>query len=162
MPFQSSERDVSGVTIFDLSGRLTLGSETESFTNLVDSITEKKLQNVLFNLQQLGKVDSTGLGVLVMAHSRVSELGGSVRLLHLSSHHRDLLILTKLTLVFQSFDDEQNAIDSFFPDRASQHFDILEFVQSQRRDAETNTKEAGEEAAEPRADAKAPAADESE
>jgi anti-sigma B factor antagonist len=76
-------------------------------------------------------IDSTGLGAMVVCFTAVEKQGGALKLLNLSKRHIELLVLTKLTTIFEVFDDEQDAINSFFPDREVRRFDILNFVRGQ-------------------------------
>jgi anti-sigma B factor antagonist len=76
-------------------------------------------------------VDSTGLGGLVISFTTLRKSGGALKLLNLSRRNIELLVLTKLTTVFEIFDDEQEAVNSFFPNRKIRKFDILSFVREQ-------------------------------
>ena len=80
-------------------------------------------------------IDSTGLGALVICFTTLRKAGGELKLLNLSRRNIELLVLTKLTTVFEIFSDEQDAVNSFFPDREIRRFDILEFVQKGKKDA---------------------------
>ncbi|MBV9155378.1 MAG: STAS domain-containing protein [Acidobacteriaceae bacterium] len=130
MPLEVHRREAEGVTILDLQGRLVVGAESSDlrrrFTQLVDQQTTK----VILNLKQVDYIDSTGLGTLVIGHSLIEKTGGYMKLLNLTRRNIQLLVLTKLSTVFEIFDDEQAAINSFFPDREVKRFDILEFVKS--------------------------------
>ena len=79
-------------------------------------------------------IDSSGLGLLVSAHSTLNKAGGGLALMHLSKRSAELLIFTKLATVFQIFDDEKAAVDSFFPHREVRRFDILDFVKKSAKD----------------------------
>ena len=76
-------------------------------------------------------VDSTGLGTLVICFTSIQKASGSLKLLNLSRRNIELLVLTKLTTIFEIFTDEQDAVNSFFPGRHISRFDILNFVQDQ-------------------------------
>lgn len=131
MPLDVNRRDVDGVIILDFDGRLVLGHEAtearRSFTEAASSDTK----NLIVNLQKVAYIDSTGLGTLIVGHSAMKDSGGAMKLLHLSERHMELMVISKLTTVFEIFDDEQKAINSFYPDREVKPFDILEFVKSQ-------------------------------
>lgn len=88
---------------------------------------------MILNLAGVDYIDSTGLGSLVICFSTMRKAGGSVKLLNLSRRNIELLVLTKLETVFEVFADEQDAVNSFFPDREVKKFDILAFVQSHKR-----------------------------
>ena len=70
---------------------------------------------------------------MVMSFTTIQKLGGALKLLNLSKRHIELLVLTKLSTIFEVFDDEQDAINSFFPDREVHRFDILHFVKGQEK-----------------------------
>jgi len=131
MALEVQQREVEGITVVDLQGRIVVGSEATDlrrhFTQLIDA---GKVRTIL-NLKKVDYIDSTGLGTLVIGHSLNQKAGGAMKLLHVPKRSAQLLILTKLTTVFEIFDDEQAAINSFFPDREVKRFDILEFVKSQ-------------------------------
>jgi anti-sigma B factor antagonist len=77
-------------------------------------------------------IDSTGLGAMVVCYTTLRKSGGALKLLNLNRRNIELLVLTKLSTVFEIFSDEQDAVNSFFPDRAIQRFDILAFLERQQ------------------------------
>jgi len=79
-------------------------------------------------------IDSTGLGALVMGYTTLRKAGGTLKLLNLSRRNIELIVFTKLETVFEIFDDELDAVNSFFPGRSVRRFDILSFVQQQSRE----------------------------
>ena len=87
---------------------------------------------MILNLANVDYIDSTGLGALVMCHTKAEELQGVVKLLNLTKRNIELLVLTKLTTIFDIFTDEQDAVNSFFPDRKIERFDILQFLQQNK------------------------------
>ena len=131
MPLAIEQRETEGITIVDLNGRIAAGSEATDLRDTLNRLAESGHPNVILNMQYVHFVDSTGLGILVLGHSAMKQAGGALKLLNLSKRAAQLLILTKLSTVFEMFDDEQAAINSFFPDRDVKRFDILEFVQEQ-------------------------------
>jgi anti-sigma B factor antagonist len=133
MAFQVNGREREGVTILDLSGRLTLGDGVEEVRNQVQDRLDGGGSRIILNMGEVGYVDSSGLGTLVMMHSKVRKAGGEMRLLNLNRRALELLVLTKLTLVFEVFDDETSAVNSFFPDREIKKFDILDFLNRQKK-----------------------------
>jgi anti-sigma B factor antagonist len=132
MSLEIQQRDREGVLILDLNGRLTVGPEVSIFRDRMQKLIDSGSRQIVLNLQQVDYIDSTGLGALVMCYTSLQRAGGSVKLLNLSRRGIQLLIMTKLTTIFEVFDDEQNAINSFFPDRELKRFDILSFVQQQK------------------------------
>ena len=125
------EREKEGVRILDLDGRLTVGEEVAKLREQLQKEQAAGNLKLILNLADIEYIDSTGLGTLVICYTSLQKAGGILRLLNLSKRNIELLILTKLTTVFELFNDEQDAINSFFPDREIKKFDILNFVKSQ-------------------------------
>lgn len=136
MSIEVIEREVEGIVILDLRGRLLIGPGASLLKDTIERLLLAARTRVILNLQHVPSMDSTALGVLVAAHSSFEERSGALTLLHVRERNLELLLLTKLSTIFRLFDDERLAIDSFFPDRQPRTFDILEFVQSQDEDAD--------------------------
>ncbi|HEY1214893.1 MAG TPA: STAS domain-containing protein [Bryobacteraceae bacterium] len=131
MDLKIQQREVDGILIMEMAGRLVLGNHlTDVQETITGNIHRGNVRQIL-NLRQVSTIDSSGLGTLVLVHTNVENAGGALKLLHLSKRHLELMILTKLTGVFEIFDSEQDAINSFYPEREVRRFDILEFVKSQ-------------------------------
>ncbi len=133
MSLEIHEREKEGIRILDLSGRLTVG-EASSVRDRTRDLLAEGARRFLFNLQQVDYIDSTGLGMLVMSYTTVEKAGGELKLLNLNRRNVELLVLTKLFTVFELFNEEQDAVNSFFPSREIRRFDILEFVRQQREE----------------------------
>ena len=129
MSIDIQQREREGITILDLKGRLTVGDDVSRFREQLQKQIDSGHRNIVLNMEQVDYIDSTGLGALVMAYTSMQRAGGKIKLLNLSRRGIELLVMTKLTTIFEVFDDEQSAINSFFPDREIKHFDILNFVQ---------------------------------
>ncbi len=132
LEIQSRERE--GVKILDLSGKLTVGGASDLRERVSAETAAGSLQQLL-NLKDVEYIDSTGLGTMVICYMAVQKAGGSLKLVNLNRRNLELVLLTKLSTVFQIFNEEQEAINSFFPDREIKHFDILSFVQQQKENA---------------------------
>lgn len=130
MPLEINQKEIEGITILELRGRLVAGSESADLRQRVAQELEAGHKYLIFDMRHLNFIDSSGLGTLVIAHTQLTRAGGAVKLLNLSKRNVQLLIITKLSTVFEIFDDEQAAVNSFFPDRERKPFDILEFVKS--------------------------------
>ncbi len=126
-----SSREREGIKIFDLSGKLTVGGASDLREKVTAETAAGNLRQLL-NLKEVEYIDSTGLGALVICHMAVQKAGGELKLANLNRRNLELVLLTKLSTVFKIFDEEQDAINSFFPDREIKHFDILSFVQQQK------------------------------
>ena len=108
-----TERSVGGVTVLDLDGKILLGEGDEVLRHTVRSLIAGGTRNLLLNLAAVPHVDSAGLGELVRCHTRMVQAGGSVKLLNLTARMQDLLSITKLATVFESFESEDAAVASF-------------------------------------------------
>jgi anti-sigma B factor antagonist len=107
------ERSVEGVTILDLVGQIKLTQGDEMLKDKIHSVVHQGNTKILVNLAGVDYVDSAGLGELVGAYTTVAKAGGKMKLLHVTKKMRDLLSITKLLTVFDTYDSEQEAIASF-------------------------------------------------
>jgi anti-sigma B factor antagonist len=123
------QRESEGIVILDLKGPLTLGHGDLELRDRLSSLHQSGKVKIVLNLKDVSHIDSTGLGTLVFGLARLRKAGGRLALVNLNRSHLELFLLTKLATAFEFLDDEQEAVNSFFPDRALMHFDILEFVQ---------------------------------
>ena len=133
MSLSIGQRTREGITILDVEGRLIAGEAVSTLREQIRQLAEGGTVNVILNLAQVDYIDSTGLGSLVICFTSLQKAGGALKLLNLSRRNIELLVLTKLTTVFEIFDDEQDAVNSFFPNRETRKFDILSFVQEQQK-----------------------------
>jgi anti-sigma B factor antagonist len=124
------EREVEGILILDLQGRLVAGEAAGALRERGNQAAKAENRNMVLNMRGVDYIDSSGLGTLVAAHSTLGKAGGGMALMNLSKRSAELLILTKLATVFRIFDDEKAAVDSFFPNREVRRFDILDFVKN--------------------------------
>ena len=131
MSLDIRETSREGVVILSLKGRLTVG-EASAVREKVNAVIAAGSVNVLLNLQQVEYIDSTGLGALVICFTSLKKAGGALKLVNPNKRNVELLLLTKLHTIFEVFNDEQDAVNSFFPDREIKHFDILSFVQAEK------------------------------
>ena len=136
MALDIQQKEHEGVTILALKGRITVGPEASALREKVGALTTGGLKNLVLNLGGVDYIDSTGLGALVMCATTLRKNAGVVKLLNLTRRSIELLVMTKLATVFEIFTDEQDAINSFFPDRKLKTFDILSFVQDQKNKEE--------------------------
>jgi anti-sigma B factor antagonist len=134
MSLEIQQREREGVTLLDIKGRLTVGEELTQFREKMAQVTKAGIKNVILNLQHVDYIDSTGLGALVMNYTTMQKAGSKVKLLNLNRRNIELLVMTKLTTIFEIFNDEQDAINSFFPDREIKRFDILNFVKQMKEE----------------------------
>lgn len=131
MDLEITQRDREGVTVLDLKGRLVVGEGVNALRERIKGLAASGQKMLLLNLAEVDYIDSTGLGSMVVCLSAAKKEGGLVKLLNLSKRNIELLVLTKLTTVFEVFNDEQQAVSSFFPNREIRRFDILSFIKEQ-------------------------------
>jgi len=134
MSLDIQRREHEGIVILDLKGRITVGPESTALREKVATVTAAGSKNIILNLAHVDYIDSTGLGALVMSATSQRKAGGALKLLNLNRRNIELLVMTKLATVFDLFTDEQDAVNSFFPDRAIKTFDILSFVEQMKKE----------------------------
>jgi|SRR5947209_3854826 len=131
MSLEIREREREGIAILDIKGRLTVGQGATVLRDTMNELMSAGKNRVIGNLEHVDYIDSTGLGTLVICFTSLQKAGGGFKLLNLNKRNLELLLLTKLSTVFELFNDEQDAINSFFPERDIKRFDILNFIQQQ-------------------------------
>ena len=133
MELQIRSREREGITILELEGRLIVGEPVSTLRERIREICETGSPNIILDMKGVDYIDSTGLGGMVISFTSLRKGGGALKLLNLNQRNIELLVLTKLTTVFELFDDEQEAVNSFFPNRQIRKFDILSFVRDQEK-----------------------------
>src|SRR5438309_9814271 len=127
LEIQQSERE--GIALLELKGRITVGPEATALRDRIAALMKAGTVNMILDLKHVAYIDSTGPGALVMCATTLRKQGGNMKLLNLNRRNIELLIMTKIATVFDLFADEQDAVNSFFPDRKIKAFDILSYVQ---------------------------------
>jgi anti-sigma B factor antagonist len=110
---QIEERVVDDVTILDLKGKMTLGEGDELLKDKIGSLVSQGKKKILLNLASVPYIDSAGLGEIVRTYTSISRQGGRLKLLNVSKRIQDLLVITKLITIFDSYDHEAEAVKSF-------------------------------------------------
>lgn len=113
MGIKIEKREVSGVAILDLHGKVTLGDGDEELKDKIDGLVKAGSNKILLNMKKVSFMDSSGVGELVSCYTTVSRSGGKLKLFNLNDKVHDLLQITQLISVFETFDDEAKAIGSF-------------------------------------------------
>src|SRR4051812_33658508 len=129
MALDIQQREREGVTILDLKSRITVRPEATALREKISELASAGTPNVVLNLEHVEYIDSTGLGALVIVATSLRKSGGNVKLINLNRRNIELLVMTKLATVFEIFNDEQDAVNSYYPDRKVKTFDLLSFVQ---------------------------------
>lgn len=108
-----STRTVDAVTIVDLGGKLILGEDTEQFRTRMREVILSGAKKILLNMGDVNYIDSSGVGELVRAYASAGSQGGELKLLGLTKKIHDLLTVTKLLTVFETYENEKQAMESF-------------------------------------------------
>ena len=110
---QIDQRVVGDVTLLDLKGKMTLGEGDELLKDRINSLVSQGHKKLLLNLEGVPYIDSAGLGEIVRTYTTVSRQGGKLKLLNLTKRIQDLLAITKLLTVFETYENEPEAVKSF-------------------------------------------------
>ncbi len=106
-------RRVGGVTIMDLTGKIVIGDPNRALHSALREAAESDRRDVIVNLGNVSAIDSSGLGELVAGFASLERSGGSLKLLNLPDRINELMTITKLHTVFDVFDDEDDAVESY-------------------------------------------------
>lgn len=113
MKLEMEFRNDGEITIIDLKGRMRAGTDIVDFRRAVKRLADEGRMSVVVNLKDVGRVDSSGLGELIAGYSTMERSGGKLKLLNLNDSVVELMMMTKLLTVFEVFEDETEAIQSF-------------------------------------------------
>ncbi len=108
-----SERQAGDVTVLDMNGRITIGEGSVALRTAIRRLPEEGKKKILLNLGGVGYIDSSGIGELVSSFTAINKDGGQLKLLNLTQKLRDLLAITKLLTVFDTYDNEEEALNSY-------------------------------------------------
>ncbi len=134
MALDIQQREREGVTILDLKGRVTVGPEATALREKAAALKDAGVIRIVLNLQHVDYIDSKGQGAQGNVSTTMRKNGGSVKLVNVNRRNIELLVMTKLATVFEIFTDEQDAVNSYYPDRKIKTFDILNFVQQMKKE----------------------------
>ena len=113
MTLRMTDREVNGVTVVELDGRIVLGEESNSFREHVKSLLAGGKTKIVLNMSNVTYIDSSGLGTLVSTHTSARSQGATLKLSNLGNKFREVLQVTKLLTVFDVYDSEEKAVQSF-------------------------------------------------
>jgi len=108
-----SERQAGDVTVLDMDGKITIGEGSVALRSAVRRLLEEGKKKILLSLARVGYIDSSGIGELVSSYTAINKDGGQLKLLNLTQKLQDLLTITKLLTVFDVYDTEPEALNSF-------------------------------------------------
>jgi anti-sigma B factor antagonist len=127
------QREKEGIRILDLRRPLKAGDSESNLRSVINALARDNVVNIVLNLAAVTKVDSDGLETLVSCRTQLREFGGTLKLARLNVRNLGLNVRTNLEAVFEVFADEQDAVNSFFPERGTRHYDVLEWVREQEK-----------------------------
>jgi len=108
-----TERQKDLITILDLQGKIRLGEGSAELHEALRGLAERGEKKILLNLAEVSHIDSSGLGELVSGYTTIHKAGGELKLFHLSERIHELMLMTKLLTVFDVYDNESEAVESF-------------------------------------------------
>jgi anti-sigma B factor antagonist len=123
------QREKEGITILDLKGKIILGPEDLSLRERLLSLLDQGIRNVVLNLKEVTHIDTAGVGTLVFCTEKFRAAGGRLVLVNLTPAQASVANILKLDSELDIYPDELDAVNSFFPDRAVPHYDILQLVE---------------------------------
>ena len=115
MQLEMTERQIGAVTILDLAGKLTIDQGADRLKDKVNSLIQQQRTAIVLNLGGVSYIDSGGLGQLVASYGSISRTAGGLKLLNVNKRNHDLLSITRLVTLFDTFDSEEDAVKSFPP-----------------------------------------------
>ena len=113
MHLEMAERQIGAVTVLDLVGKLTINQDAQRLKDKINSLILQQRTAVVLNLGGVSYIDSGGLGELVACYSSLAKTAGGLKLLHVNKRNHDLLSITRLVTIFDTFDSEDEAVKSF-------------------------------------------------
>jgi anti-sigma B factor antagonist len=108
-----NERQAGDVTVLDMSGKITIGEGSVALRTAIRRLLEEGKKRILLNLAQVSYIDSSGIGELVSSYTAINKEGGQLKLLNLTQKLQDLLTITKLLTVFDVYESEADALNSY-------------------------------------------------
>lgn len=133
MTLRITRREQEGISILELKGRLTFGKEDIALNDEIRHALAARRNRVVIDMGGVDKMDSAGLGTLLYARAELRRAGGGLALCGLKPSHMQVLLVAKLETVFDIFETEQDAINSFFPERKVPRYDLLALVSEMRQ-----------------------------
>jgi anti-sigma B factor antagonist len=107
------ERRIGDVTVLDMDGNIRIGGSNVALKKAISSLVAESRNQIVLNLARVAYIDSSGLGELISGHVTLNNKGGQIKLLHLTQRLQELMTITKLLTIFEVYDNESEAVDSF-------------------------------------------------
>ena len=112
-----NQKELYGAVVLELHGKLTGGPEAETFRNIFKELVNNDKMNIIVNLKKVDWINSTGLGILISGYTSVRKAGGDLVLCNVGDRIDSILYVTKLNLLFQAFESEEDAAEHFRKDK---------------------------------------------
>ncbi len=128
------QRENQGVTILDLDGKLDMGRGDAALRDFVCDLLGQGNRQLILDLAHVSEIDAAGSGALLFLAQEYQAAGGKLVLLQVEHAHAEISELARLETTVQFYGTEVDAVNSFFPDRAITHYDILDYVESHSPD----------------------------
>jgi len=132
MPLKIARQEQDGISVLELSGRLTFGPEDIVMNDEVRHALASRRTRMVLDVGKLDQIDSAGLGTLLYARAELRNAGGRLALANLRPAHMKTLLIAKLESVFDVYGSRLDAVNSFFPERRVPRYDLLELVTAMR------------------------------
>jgi anti-sigma B factor antagonist len=136
---QIEQREREKIVILDLKGRLILGDEDLSLLQRLLLLLDSRCRKVIVNLQEVSSIDASGLATLAFCATRFYDVDGRVVVLNPRRPDRPIADILEPDTVLETYREEIDAVNSFFPDRVVPRYDILEFVQKRKEREKPST-----------------------
>jgi anti-sigma B factor antagonist len=107
------ERRIGDVTVLDMDGNIRIGGSNAALKNAISGLVAEGRNQIVLNLARVAYIDSSGLGELISGHVTLNNKGGEIKLLNLTQRLQELMTITKLLTIFEVYDNESRAVESF-------------------------------------------------
>jgi anti-sigma B factor antagonist len=125
-------RERDGIVILDLDGKLVMGKSDTALRDSVQALFDGGNRRLILNLANISEIDTSGMGALLFLAEEYRGVAGKLALFNISHSHGKVYEMARLETAVEIYRDELDAVNSFFPDRAPPHYDILDYVESQK------------------------------
>jgi anti-sigma B factor antagonist len=142
MNLQIEQREREKIVILDLKGWLVLGEEDLSLLQRLLFLLDSRHRQIILNLEEVSSIDESGLDTVAFCATRFHDVGGRLVLVDLRQSRAQVADLSRLSTVPETYQEETEAVNSFFPDRVVPRYDILEFVTEQKQSRSQNSSSA--------------------
>lgn len=134
MALEIDHRECEGIEVLALKGRLVIGQEDMLLRSEIEKVIAAGKTRLVLDFEKANELDTAGLGTLLYAQAEFKKAGGTMVLANLQPAHIELMVLARVERSFEVFQSDQDAVNSFFPDRRVPPYDLLELIELMRED----------------------------